>query len=349
MSKALTVARRIQIGKESTRGTAVAATRKIATKSATYRINPTHERFPDLMHGTLANTAQAPVNTRNATEFEIVNDLDFEQILLPLLSGLKGGVTPSTPGTGEARLWTFTPAIDADPLPTTYTIEFADRDMDASPNELGHEAPFGITTGFQITGGRDMLPQLTTTMVARKSSITASTGALSLPTLSHAGNLRWALYMDSAWANLGNTQIIGEVFGFTYTFSEFLQPDYFLDNRADLDFSSYKFNPRVVDLVIDATLGVASSDLVPTEDDLLTTKRFIRLGHTGAAFDSPDDSLSRFVRLDGAYYHEDDSMADRGTDQDGNAITRLHLKSTYDSVQAQDIEIAVQNNLTAFP
>jgi len=303
------------------------------------------------MSGVLARTAVAPVVVRNGTEFQIVTDLDFEQILLALLSGVKGAVTPTTPGSGEARLWTFTPSVTADPLPTTYTIEYAERDMDASPNELGLEAPYGFATGFEIAGGLDQLPQLTIDMVARKTSLAAATGALALPTLSVASNLRWGVYIDSTWANLGTTQITGQIYGFAYKFSDFLRPDYFLDNRSALDFSSYEFKPRLVDLTMDVNLGAASGDLVPTEDGNKTagTMRFVRLQLLGGAFDSPDNGRNRTIRLDGAYFHAADSMQDRGADRDGNAITRLHLLSTYDATKAQDVEMVVENNLTAFP
>jgi hypothetical protein len=351
MSNAIKVATLIQIGKESTRGTPVAATRKILTKASTFRILETLEEFEGQMHGTLARTAMAPLVVRNGTEFQVVTDLDFEQVLLPLLSGVKGGVTPTTPGTGEARLWTFTPSVTADPLPTTYTIEYAERDMDASPNELGLEAPYGFATGFEIGGGLDQLPQLTIDMVARKTGLAASTGALALPTLNVASNLRWKVTIDSTWANLGTTQITGQVYGFAYKFSGFLAPAYYLDNRSDLDFSQYEFNPRMVDLTMDVTLGAASGDLVPTEDGNKSagTMRFVRLELLGGAFDSPDNGRNRIIRLDGAYFHAMDSMQDRGADNEGNAVTRLHLLSTYDSTQAQDVEMVVENNLTAFP
>ena len=351
MSSGIKAATRIQIGKETTRGTAVAATRKLLTKEATYRVMETLEEFEGQIHGTLARTAVAPVVVRNGTEFEFTTDLDFEQILMFLLSGVKGAVTPTTPGSGEGRLWTFTPSVTADPLPETYTLEFAERDMDASPNELGLEAPYAFTTALEITGGLDQLPQINASMVARKTSLAASTASLALPTLTVASNLRWGVYIDSAWANLGTTQITGQIYGFTWKLSEFLRPDYFLDNRSDLDFSQYEFKPRTVDLTMDVVLGAASGDLVPTEDALKTagTVRFVRLDLTGAAFDAPDTGLNRFIRLDGAYTHAADSMQDRGQDRDGNTITRLHLLSTYDATQAQDVEIVVQNNLAAFP
>ena len=42
-------------------------------------------------------------------------------------------------------------------------------------------------------------------------------------------------------------------------------------------------------------------------------------------------------------------MQERGQDRDGNLITTLHLRSAYESAEAQDLEFVIQNKLTAFP
>ena len=351
MSTAIKMATRIQVGKETTRGTAVAATRMILTKDATYRNLESLETFEGQMHGTLARTTVAPVITRNHTEFEISNDLDFEQVLLFLLSGMKGGVTPTTPGRGEARLWTFTPSVTADPLPDAYTIEFAERDMDASANELELEAPYGITTQIELSGGDEGVPQINASMVARKSVLSTSTPSLALPTITHPSNLQWAAYIDGKWAKLGTTQITGQIYGSTWRFGDFIKPVYYQDGRSALDFSNYEFGPRLAELSLDVVLDPASGGLVPTEDGNKSagTLRFVRMQVTGSAFVSPDNGLSRFIQLDGAYYHAEDSMQERGGDRDGNVVTRVHLLSAYDSTQAQDVQVAVQNNLATFP
>jgi len=354
MAPTIKQATRIQIGKETTRGTAVAATRRILTKNATYRLLEEFEEHQGQMHGTLARAATAPTLVRNGTEFELTTDLDFEQLLMFLLSGVKGAVTPTTPGSGEARLWTFTPSVTADPEPETYTLEYAERDMESSPNELGLEAPYAFTTALELTGGEEGVPQIKASMVARKTSLAVSTPALTLPTVSYAGNLRWAVYIDGTWAGLGTTQITGQVYGFTWRFSDFLRAAYYLDNRSDLDFSTYEYpgpDGRIVDLTIDTVLGAASGDLVPTEDGNKSagTKRFVRVELVGAAFSAPDSSLYRTITLDGCYVHAADSMQDRGEDREGNKITRLHLLSFYDSTQAQDFQVAVQNALASFP
>ena len=348
VSSAIKEATRIQVGKETTRGTAVAATRKLLVKDATYRRIQDLEAFEGQMHDTLARVTQAPVVTREGTEFEVSTDLDFEQILLFRLSGMKGAVTPSTPVAMEnQRLWTFTPSVTTDPLPDTYTIEFVESNMDATPDDAGMETPYGFTVALEIVAGVDGISQINASMVGRKTSDTTPTASLALPTVEYTSGLEWACYVDGTWANLGTTQISGQIYGFTWRFHNFLAPSYHLDGRDDKDFSQYQFTPREVDLTMDVVHDPTSTALVQTEEANKTngTARFIQL-----KLDGPDmDSRPKQIILDGCYYHESDSMQDRGQDRDGNMITRLHLKSAYDSTQAQDIQVSVENILTAFP
>ncbi len=349
MSTAIKEARRVQIGKESTRGDPVAATRAISMRDPTYRIIEEMEEFEGQMHRTMARVATAPVVVRTGTEFEFASWLDFDQILMFCLSGLKGGVSPATPGTGDARLWTFRPPIAADPLPDTYTLEFSDRDMDASPNELSNESPYCFTTVIEITGGIDGVVEITASMVGRKAVIAASTAALALPTLEFMPQLKWTIDVDPAWASLGSTQISGQIYGFTWRFEGYLRPVAYNDGRGDLDFSQYEFAPRTADLSLDVTID--PSGFVAAEDGNKTvgTPRFVRLEIEGSAFDTPDDSFNKMLRIDGCYYHRADSMTERGNDRDGSASTRMHLSSAYDVTEGADVEVVVQNALTAFP
>ena len=87
----------IQIGDENPDGTAVAATRIVVATIADYNRIEAFEHFEGQMTGVLTGPTTAPVLTRNHTEFNVTWPLDFEQILWPLLSGMKGAVTPTQP------------------------------------------------------------------------------------------------------------------------------------------------------------------------------------------------------------------------------------------------------------
>jgi len=343
MTNAIKAATQLAVGVESTRGTAVAAARRIVTKDASIAYEDVSEAHADQMAGLLSRTAIAPTNTRNGSVISITNDLDFQQILLFLMSGIKGGIS----GVGGAadKTWTFDPAPTADPIPDTFTVEYAESDFAASPNRIMREMAYCFTTALNIQGGIDALPQIVAEMVGRKPSSTTLT-SLGLPSNEYIGNLRWALYMDDSWANLGNTQITGQVYGFDWGLQTGLTAEYFLDNRSALDFSAYKYDKRMVDLAVEIAVDPATGGLALDEatDKTSRSKRFVRLEITGAVVGGGVYT----VRLDGCYYHADDSLQDRGGDRDGNQIVNLHLESAYDSVSAKDIEVVVINDLASF-
>ena len=337
----------IQVGKESTDGTAVAATRRILTKGATYRHLETQEMFEGQLSGVLSRSVTAPVITREHTQLEISTDLDFNQVLLPLLSGVKGGVTSSIPGSGEARLWTFAPSQTA-PSVDPYTIEMVVDDGDAKQQI---EAPFGVTTSFEITGGVDAVPQITWSMDARKSVQSTYTSGIALPAVKFASNLRWQMSLDTTWANLGTTNINGQVYGFTWGQSALVMPQYYLQNRDALDFAGVEAQMRTTDLAIEATFDTGGSNLYETEIAAKASgsTRFIQLRLLGAAFASPDNGRYHTIDLKGSFVHADDSMQDLGADRDGNSVVSLHLVSQYDSTSGQDVEYVVENALASFP
>jgi len=352
MGTAVKAATRIQIGKETTRGTLVAATRRILTPGATHRIIEEQEEFTEHQDGLLTRASINPIATLHHTEFEIPITMDYEQILLPLLSGVKGGVTPSTPGSGEARLWTFTPGVAADPAPTSYTIEWVTSDF-ATFNEW--EAGYVLTESFEITAADSGMPELTMSMFGRKSAESTYTSGLALPTLSSdfSPNPRWDVSMDNTWSLMTGTRtaVSGQIYGITLSWATGIRPGYYLDNRSDLDFSAYEYGRRTVDLTFDVVHSAASGGFVETEQTkkAAKSKRYCEVRLQGPAFSSPDAGLNRHITIRGAWNHAPDSMESRGADRDGSVTTSVHLQSFYDPDQAQDVQVFVQNNIASFP
>jgi len=337
----------IQVGKESTDGTAVAATRRILTKSATYRHLETQEMFEGQLSGVLSRSVTAPVITREATQLEISTDLDFNSVLLPLLSGVKGGVTPTTPGAGTARLWTFAPSQTA-PSVDPYTLEFV---VDDGSVKQEIEAPFGVTTSFEITGGVEALPQITWSMDARKSVQSTYTSGIALPAVEFASNLRWNVTMDDTWSAIANTNISGQVFGFSWSQSGFVQPQYYLQARDSLDFAGVEPITRTTDVTIECTFDTGASNFYETEiaKKASGALRFLELKLQGASLAAPDAAYNYTIALQGSFVHADDSMQDLGADRDGNSVVSMHLVSQYDPTGGVDVNYLVTNILTSFP
>ena len=350
MSTAIKGLRRVQIGVETTRGTPVAATRRMFLTEGELRIIQEAEEYNDEIQGTLARAASKPTIWREHTEADLTMPLDFDQILLALEAGMKGGITPTQPGgAGPAELWTYTPSVTADPAPKAFTLEWATHD---GTNEESDESSYGIVTGFEITAGDDGLSQLVINVEARKAKASASTAALAVPTtLERVPVGLWTLFNDTTWGGLGGTQITEQISNIKITWGDFIRPERYHDGRADLDFSKYEYSAgRLLDVTFDV-ISDPNSGFLPDErvkksaGDLV----FVRLEALGSAFAAPDGAFTRQIRFDGCFVHASDSLQARGADRDGLEMTSCHLISTYDPTQAQDVEVTVQTLLSAFP
>jgi len=304
--------------------------------------------FEDIAYGTLARTAQAPIIVREGMEATLTMPLDFTQILFPLLSGVRGGVTSvgqGTPPGTDGWQWTFTPSANADPGIDTYTLEFVESDFS---NEAELEAPYTFCTGFSITGGVENLPELSVDLVGRQVVESTKTPSLSVPSLVYAPNLKWVVTADDTWAAMVGatpTQVLGQVYGFKWQLSDFVFPQYYLDGR--IDFTTYHFRRRVVDLSMDIAHDPAGTGRVQIEEAKKTAGavRYIGLKLVGPAIGAKNHE----IHLRGAFTHADDSLQERGNDRDGNLVTTWHLQSIYDATTTKDFEVVINNTTQTFP
>ena len=160
------------------------------------------------------------------------------------------------------------------------------------------------------------------------------------------------LFIDTTWAGLGGTQISAQLYNGSFTWSDFIRAERYHDGRVDLDFTQHEYSAgRKADLELDIVAQVDGAGAIDVERAAKTARslRFVRLEFTGPVFASPDDSLNHFVRFDGAYYHAEDSLVERGGERNGSNMGHMHLESAYDSTQAQDVEFSVQTLASSFP
>lgn len=190
--------RKVQLGRETTPGTAVAAS--------------TIWRGPALM----------PMDDRMNTMPEEnigLSSLTTRQYTAGLLASMQ---FPSTPATFqgiqhvmEAGVKTVTPVADgagsgyinAYPLPSgdvnslkTYTIEGGD-------NKVVEEMEYSFVREFELSGKRNEAWMLTSNWQGRQSQVAAFTGALSAPAVSEMLFNKSRIYIDDVGDTIGTTQI----------------------------------------------------------------------------------------------------------------------------------------------
>lgn len=319
--------RRIQIGKEATRGTGVAATSKLI---GTMRATPQKKwHRPAEDRNSLSEfRRQALIGQRCRLAFE--GDATYEQIIAFLLMGIKGAVTPTTP-VGTVRLWTFTPNYATANAPDTYTFEWGDDTQE-------YEATFCMVESIELTWSEDSPVTMRVNMFGRFPSKSSFTGALSETSVEEVVANKLKVYIDGAWANLGTTQKSSLVTGGTIRITTGYVPTKYADGSQD--FSSYQEQKRHVEIELDMVTSTAFN----TEYDawVAGTLRAIRLQFDGTTIEGAHD---KYLRVDviGKYDVEPDMFED----VNGDNVVKLKLVSMTDGTNEFSFE--VKNAVTAAP
>ena len=341
---------RLQVGVETTRFTAVAATRYISTTGATWTRAPVKTRFPVEGANTLAAMAQPGQIATDGTEITWPATFSFEDVLLPLLSGVRGGVTPTTPMAAQPmRLWTFQPQRAASPNPTPLTFETVIRDGSAT---YAWQTAGAWCDSFEIAVTADALPTISATFMGDPTVAGITAASLSPVDLTRPSSaISWGLYRNSSWATAGDTLVSDRVQSATLSYGGALRGD--RSGRV-----KHSGGWTGVDGIAGRNLTLNATVLLdPTAAALLRAEETARAGG--------DPSIWR-LRIEGPaimgsnrYYfdadlageHLDDSMAAVGPVVDGLQTLTLNLQAQEydDGTTTRDMQFAVQNIATGYP
>lgn len=307
-----------QWGKEVTRGTLVAATSKIAVAEVDFDPTDFVDRPPLAKGIALRNPGSETVITRGTKISVPDTELIYDQIQ-NFLASLKGGVTP----TGvNPYTWTYAPSLSADPAPDSWTME---RRLTDGTSFIDNRWAYCLWEEIKFSYQLDRPLMFSATGFGRRVQSNALTGALALPTIEIPPTPLAQVWIDSTWATLGTTLAATQVLKADVTVKTGLKPKMAMDGRADLDFSTYVFDPhaRSVDaaltVMVQAAGGQYAIEKTAAEAQTLRAMRFKVLGTT-----------SREFTLDMLLKHEAGSVFKVGED-DGQDIVEFKLQDATDA------------------
>ncbi len=195
MSEVISLNRRLQIGDETTPGTAVAGDRLLECFNFAFTPKPEIKSF----RGTGRRWVSTAEMNREWAEWKIDGNFDYQGFTY-LVAGAWGILTPSTHSAGtNSKDWVWTPPVSGAITPRTYTVEMGD-------SVRAFKTAYGLITGFGYKGSREdfncsasMIAQAFTDNITMTSSPSAVTLA---PVVGKHVNL----YCDSSSGGLGGTQ-----------------------------------------------------------------------------------------------------------------------------------------------
>lgn len=336
MATAIVPFRKMQIGKESTKGTLVAATKVLIGDNHLEEVVNTYRSGHP--RGVRTSVGGAGVITRQGCNISINTELTAEEVLWFLLTGIKGGVTGSN--SGGDYTWTFSPELTTGiPTVDSATVEFVLSD--GSTNHYYGEAGYAMTQSFKIDWSADSASdavKFSASMFARARQSGSPTGSLSPYTREPLVAALSKHYLDTSWAGLGGTQMTGICRSGSIEVNTGLMPDYTGDGRSDKDFVKHSVG-----------LLTARQSIV-WEFDSVGASRFgnyrandiiyIRNQFNGSVV----VSANRKVQVDGAWRFVDTPSFSENGEQ---VLMSASLEAVYDDTGTKSLEFVVLNGLSA--
>lgn len=323
-----------QAGIESTRGTGVAATRKVYAQ-----INPTFERpireFADTS-GTYAARRRVTYQ-RQRVAFSATDLLTYEDLPWWFQFALKGGVTATGDGgSPPAYPYIFVPSLSTDDL-KSMTLEFM---YSGNPYEstqvmlntwairIDPDNEGGWIGDFELLG-RDWATTTYTGSIADR-----TTEVIKAPTTK--------LYIDAGGGTIGTTQVTGRLISATVSGNNSIHFKAFAEDELAFAANKVGRGQRFFDAQI--TLEFDSDTEFDNFRSSSPVERKIRLQAEGTQIHGGTVTNKR-ARLDMNGYWSTIGWGDR----EGNIIATLGFSAFYNSTAGYDLSAEVVNALSTLP
>lgn len=316
-----------QIGEETTAGTTVAATRIMYFEPDSRLAYEQEPRAYKFATGNRENT-RAFTTGKAMVSGTLKQHLSASEILEILHMGLKGNVSPTTPGGTNPRLWTFTPSTTLDPA----TLEWDDG---ANVWEAG--GCYVDKIKFSGSAGGDNTVEAE--VFALNLAATSLTGALSARVPDFIEGWESAIYIDAFEGTPGSTVKTGLLVNWNVEISNGMKRKYLSANTKNA-------NAIILDAIeVKATLTFeASASQVDTEFTNwgAATKRLIRLEF--GQNEVIESTYKKFVTIDIAGAWE---AVDLGGTDEGTRVYQMSLQYVYDPTNTFGVRVRCQNARTA--
>lgn len=281
-----------QYGLESTRGTAVAATRVIALAPDDQRPVPMDRTWEPREYGNGRKSAQqAHVYGQKLVEDELAISSGYYQILPAIFNCLlDGSITPAeqTPSQSDYK-WDVAPSFTAANTPKTLTLEVGD---DTQAYEMEHLMFKSLKLSAPIPDGQSAAPvAISAPFFARQVTATTFTSSQAVHSgLEYMNAKLTRLYLDTAWAGIGVTEQASTLRGVEVEIMTGNHPKFF--GSANRYFDTYGEDKIGALLTFDLE-GNSTADAI---FDLMQagTTRAVRLDFNGSQIGTGVNYLCRF-------------------------------------------------------
>ena len=328
--------RHVQLGPESTEGTAVAAT--TIWHGPGMPKDDQNVVFVDEDVGIVSKSDATYIDRLRASmPFEAVG-ATFEQLPYLLAASIEGVVTGAADGPGSGKIYQYDFNTTTIQAIKTYTLEGGD-------DQENEEINGAFVESLELAGRGGEAWLMSALWRGRTIVPSTKTPALSIPTVEYIlfGNSK--LYVDAIGGTIGTTQLVGTFLGASL---RVVSGHAFKDSGDGNLFPTIRyFNGDSYSVEMDITFEHDAIGVARKADWRAQTPRLIRIQNEGSALATPGTLFSKkTLRIDCAAKV---SVVDPVGDQSGNDILVVHYRSRYNQTAARHMQITAVNELASLP
>jgi len=326
--------RKVQLGRESTAGDAVAAT-TIWRGPAIMPVDDQVKIMPDENIGVSSKIARqyTPMYIANMEFLE--TEATFEQLPHLFEAGLQTA-SATQDGVGSGYTYTYNiPSGDAGTL-KHYTIEGGD-------NKTVEEMEYSFVKEINLSGKIGESWMVSASWQGRQSTVSSFTGALSAPAVDEILFQKTKLYIDDSTGTIGTTQIVNSLIGASLKISTGWKAQHTGDGNLYFSYPEFTGASGQLELTLLHNATTAAERVKWRSD----TPRQIKLIALGDALTTPGvfSNKTLDIRLAGIYTQ----FSPPNDESEGSNVYKVTFELAYDSTAALLGQILVTNELSSLP
>lgn len=324
----------IQLGRETTAGTAVAATTVWAGEANKFE-NLAVPVFPMEDRGRLSPSDRTYVPQVGGKLTPPACPATFEQIVHIFEAGIEAD-TPASDGSGYIYEYNF-PTTAANTI-KTYTIEAGD-------GAQCDEVEYCFVPEFKLAGSAGQALTMQPTWQGRQLTDTAKTAGQVVPAVRETINVsKGSVFVNDTFASLGATAVSSTIVGLTMDVKTGLSAHFTADGGA-LCFTDINQNDPSGS--IDVTMEYNATGVAEEAKYLAGTGRFLRIQFNGAALNTPGVTYTtKALRID--CYGKWESFSQLDASSEGNDVVTGKFRILDDGANLF-CNIYVVNTLASVP
>jgi hypothetical protein len=332
-------AQKLQMGRESVAGTAVAATTIWRGPAANLKDDRQFELVEENI-GLVIPSDRGYISRYEGMLSMAETPATFEQLPHILEAGVKAvGTGVADGGGGSGKIYAYPFGLTSVNTLKTYTLETGD-------NEAAEEMEYSFVERFRLSGERGRPVMTQADWRGRQVATATFTTGISVPAVEDILAQKGTLWIDAESGSIGTTPVSQTLLAFSLTVDTGWRAKYTLDGGV-LTFAFAYFDRDSFSALLDITYEHNSTATAEKVAWRALTGRLMRLQFAGSNLTTPGSSYStKLLRLDlpGRYETFDALDSD-----EGNSIVKARFRAGYNAVSGLAPTITVVNQLASVP